>query len=146
MYRYAEPTYGGINLNIIDEPFAYVVSRVTDGEKLKKDDGNEKFWKFIARNVKQDKPFAETIKYLLNFEHSLDPISVLARFNELSDDELNLLRLWYKLYPSDDYYTFAINKAATAREIPVSLRDSIFELPKLLDSFICQRTHCIEGS
>jgi hypothetical protein len=140
LYRYAEPTYGGINLNIIDEPFAYVVSRVTDGEKLKKDDGNEKFWKFIARNVKQDKPFAETIKYLLNFEHSLDPISVLARFNELSDDELNLLRIWYKLYPSDDYYTFAINRAATAREIPVSLRDSIFELPKLSDSFIRQRT------
>ena len=47
LYRYAEPTYGGINLNIIDEPFAYVVSRVTDGEKLKKDDGNEKFLKSL---------------------------------------------------------------------------------------------------
>ncbi|OQB25824.1 MAG: hypothetical protein BWY11_00202 [Firmicutes bacterium ADurb.Bin182] len=140
LYRYAEPTYGGVRLSIIDEPFAYVASLVADGEKLRKDDGNEEFWKHIAQNTKQGQPFAETIKFLLNIGHSFNPISVLARFNELSDIELNLLRLWYKLYPSDDYYTYAINKVASADEIPISLRDSIFELPKLTDSFIQQRT------
>jgi len=140
LYRYAEPTYGGVRLSIIDEPFIYVVSLVTDGEKLKKADGSEEFWKYIAQNVKQDKPFAETIKYLLNIGHSFDPVSVLARFNELSDMETSLLLMWYKLYPSDDYYTYAINKAPTASAIPSSLRDSIFELPKLTDTFIQQRT------
>lgn len=140
LYRYAEPTYGGVRLSIIDEPFVYVVSLVTDGEKLKKADGSVEFWKYIAQNVKQGKPFAETIKYLLNIGHSFDPISVLARFNELSDIETNLLLMWYKLYPSDDYYTYAINKVPTASAIPSSLRDSIFELPKLTDSFILQRT------
>jgi hypothetical protein len=140
LYRYAEPTYGGVRLSIIDEPFAYVVSHVIDGERLKKGDGSEEFWRFIAQNVKQGEIFAATIKYLLNIGHSFDPISVLARFNELSDMELNLLLIWYKLYPSDDYYTFAINKASTAAAIPANLRDCIFELPKLTDFFIKQRT------
>ena len=140
LYRYSEPTYGGVRLSIIDEPFAYVASLVADGEKLKKTDGSDEFWKHIAQNFKQGKPFAETIKYLLNIGHSFDPISVLARFNELSDHELNLLLVWYKLYPSDDYYTYAISKASTASAIPASLRDSIFGLPKLTDSFIQQRT------
>ena len=65
---------------------------------------------------------------------------MLARFNDLSDDELNLLMMWYKLYPSDDYYTYAIGKAATVVGITISLRDSIFDLPKLTDTYIQQRT------
>lgn len=140
LYRYAERTFGGVKLSIIDEPFVYVASLVSDGERLKESDGNNDFWKCIAQNVRPGKPFSDTIKHLLNIGHFFDPISVLARFNDLSDDELNLLMMWYKLYPSDDYYTYAIGKAPTAAGIPVSLRDSIFELPKLTDSFIQQRT------
>lgn len=140
LYRYAERTFGGVRLSIIDEPFAYVASLVSDGERLKKSDGSDDLWKHIAQSVRQGKPFSETIKHLLNIGHSFDPISVLARFNDLSDGELNLLMMWYKLYPSDDYYTYAIGKATTATAIPVSLRDSIFDLPKLTDSFIQQRT------
>ena len=140
LYRYAEPTFGGVRLSVIDEPFAYVASLVSDGEKLKKVDGSNGFWKRIAQSVRQGKPFSETIKHILNIGHSFDPVSVLARFDDLSDDDTNLLMMWYKLYPTDDYYTYAIGKAATAAAIPVSLRDSIFDLPKLTDSFIQQRT------
>ncbi len=140
LYRYSETTYGGVRLSIIDEPFSYVASLVSDGERLKKAYGNDEFWKRIAQNIRQHKPFADTIKHLLNIGHSFDPISVLARFNELSDSELNLLMLWYKIYPTDDYYTYAISKASSAAAIPTSLRDSIFELPKVTDVFIQQRT------
>jgi len=140
LYRYAEQTYGEVRLSIIDEPFIYVASLVADGDKLKKADGSEDFWKYIAKHVKQGKSFAEIIKQLLNVGHSFDPVSVLARFNELSDMEKCLLWMWHKLYPSDDYYTCAINNAPTASAIPYSLRDYIFELPKLTDSFIRQRT------
>lgn len=143
LYRYAEQTFGGVRLSIIDEPFTYIVSRVSDGDRLKKTDGNDDFWKHIAQSVKHGKPFSETIKYLLNIGHSFDPISVLARFDNLSDDELNLLLIWYKLYPSDDYYTYAIGKAATSAAIPSAIRDSIFDLPKLSDSFIQQRTSAL---
>ena len=140
LYRYAETTYGGVRQSVIDEPFAYVASLVSDGEKLKKEYGDNEFWKRIAQNVRQNMPFSDTIKYLLNIGHSFDPISVLSRFNELSDTELNLLMLWYKLYPSDDYYNYAINKAGSVAVIPASLRDSIFELSKVTDAFIQQRT------
>ena len=140
LYRYAEQTFGGARLRIIDEPFSYVASLVSDGERLKKADGSDGFWKCIAQSVVKGKPFSETIKHLLNIGHNFDPISVLARFSDLSDDELNLLMMWYKLYPADDYYTYAIGKATAANDIPISLRDSVFDLPKLTDSFIQQRT------
>jgi len=139
LYRYSETTYDGIRLSVIDEPFNYVVSLVSDGEKLKETYGNKEFWKYIARNVKKDVAFAETIKYLLNIGHSFCPINLLARFGELPDVELHLLLMWYKIYPSDDYYSLAINKATKAVEIPMVLRDTIFELPKLTDAFIQQR-------
>ena len=139
LYRYAEPTYGVVRVSTINEPYAYVISLVADGERLEKTDGNEEFWKYIASNTIQGRPFAETIKHLLNIGHSFDPVSVLARIGELSENEVNLLKLWYKLYPSDDYYTYAINKAKTPAGIPVSLRDSVFELPNITDAFIQQR-------
>jgi hypothetical protein len=143
LYRYAERTFGGVRLSVVDEPFAYVTSLVSDGERLKKINGSDDFWKRIAQSFVQGKPFSETIKSLLNIGHSFDPISVLARFGDLSDDEINLLMMWYKLYPTDDYYTYAIGKASTAAAIPVSLRDSIFDLPKITDWFIQQRTSAL---
>lgn len=143
LYRYAEPTYGGVRVSIIDEPFSYVVSLAADGEKLRKQDGDEEFWKYIASNTKQGQLFADTIKTLLNIGRNFDPISVLARFSELSGNELNLLRLWYKLYPSDDYYTYAINKAPTIEGIPTAIRDSIFDISSPTDAFIQQRTSAL---
>lgn len=144
LYRYAEKTFGGVQISIINDPFSYVTSLVSDGDRLKKAYGNDDFWKYVAQNVQQNKPFSETIKYLLNIGRSFDPISVLARFDDLSDDMLNLLLIWYRLYPSSDYYTYAIAKATTAREIPISIRDSIFDLPKLIDSFVQQRTTALK--
>lgn len=144
LYHYAERTSGGVSLRIVGEPFTYVVSLVSDGEKLKKTDGSDEFWKYIAQNVQQNKPFAETIKHILNIGRSFDPKSVLARFNDLSHDDRNLLVLWYKLYPSDDYYTLAIGKVAAPAEIPASLRDTIFDLPAPTDSFVRKRVAALK--
>jgi len=141
LYHYAEEaTYNGIRLNIIDDPFTYVTSLIVDGERLKKQYGNEEFWKYIAQNVKKGLKFAETIKYIFNIGHSFDPIGILARFNELSEVEQNLLFLWYKLYESDDYYSFAINKASKISEIPYLIRDAIFDSQNINTTFIQQRT------
>lgn len=140
LYRYAVKTYGGVQINIVDEPFTYITSLVSDGEKLKKSYGDDELWRYVAKNVKQGEPFAATIKYMLNIGHSFDPIGVFARFAELTDSEKNLLWLWYKLYPADDYFSYAIGRTTVASEIPFALRDSIFELPKMSAEFIRQRT------
>ncbi|SHI41883.1 BREX-4 system phosphatase PglZ [Parasporobacterium paucivorans] len=139
LFRYAEKTYGGVQIKIVDEPFTYITSLVSDGEKLKKAYGDGEFWRNLVKNIKKDEPFAATIRYLLNIGHGFDPMGVFARFTELTDLEQNLLWLWYKLYPTDDYFTYAVGKTKTASEIPYALRDSIFELPKIPDEFIRQR-------
>ena len=139
LYRYSEPVYGGIRLSIISEPYKYIVSLVSDGDRLDKSYGSDEFWKYIARHVKKGYTFAETIKELLNIRSAFDPINALVRTGENKDYKLCLLFIWYKLYPSNDYYTYAINKAPNASAIPVYLRDSIFELSNLTDAFIQQR-------
>jgi hypothetical protein len=150
LYHYAKIISGEVSVNIINQPFDYVVTRVADGEKLK-DWGkltetiqDHDFWKYIATSLKADQPFLETIKSLLNIRDSLDIRGVLARFSRLSDHEKNLLKILYQLYPSDDYCTFAINQAPTAESIPYYLRDSIFQLSEPSPSFIKQRTDALK--
>ena len=139
LYKYAEPIHGEVQVRVFSELFDLVSSVVLDGEKLNKVDGSEEFWKFIAENVKKGALFSETIKHIFNIGHHFNPINVLARFSELSDVEKNLLLMWYKIYPSDDYYSFAINKALKAKEIPEALRDTIFDILNPSDEFINQR-------
>lgn len=139
LYRYADTVFGGLTINVVDEPFAYAVSRLADGERLKKGYLNDQYWMNLATNIKHGEPLSATIKHILNFGHSFDPVSVLARFADLSDFEKKIFWLWYKLYPSDDYFTYAISKASSVSDIPTTLRDAIFQLSEPSEVFIKQR-------
>lgn len=143
LFRYSELTYGSVKVEIVNEPFAYVTSLVTDGGKLKKEFGDDKFWSEVAKEVKRGVPFSATIIFMLNIGHSFDPISILARFDQTTDTERRLLWMWYKLYPKDDYYTFAISNARSPEDIPMVLRDAIFTLPKISDRYIADRIRAL---
>jgi hypothetical protein len=112
---------------------------VTDGDKLRKEFGDDKFWSEIAKQVRRGVPFSATIKYILNIGHSFDPISLLARFEQATNTERRLLWIWYKLYPNDDYYTYALNNARSPEDIPMLLRDAIFAFPNISERFIAER-------
>jgi hypothetical protein len=57
----------------------------------------------------------------------------------MSKPEQDLVLLWYKLYPADDYCTHALTRTSSPSDIPMFLRDAIFSLPNLTDEFIAQR-------
>lgn len=141
--KYASPMMGSISVRIVDEPFAYVASLVSDGQKLKREWGDDTFWSDVSKHVKQGDEFAATVKSILNMGASFDIVAGLARFNYLSSTERSLLWIWYKLYPSDNYYSFAIGKALQPVDIPDKLRDTIFELPKATDNNLSDRTNAL---
>lgn len=143
LFRYSELTYGSIKVEIVNEPFAYVTSLVTDGNKLKKEFGDDTFWSEVAKEVKRGGAFSATITYMLNIGHNFDPISILARFEQATGTERRLLWIWYRLYPKDDYYTYALSKARSPEDIPVALRDAIFTLPKIADRYIAERIRAL---
>ena len=140
LYRYAETMYGDVNVSIIREPFSYAVSLVTDGERLEKGCARDELWKFIANSIVRGQPLEATIRHIFNVGHTFDPVAVFARYSEMSTIERDLILLWYKLYPAEDYCTFALSNISMTSEISVSLRDSIFALPNMSDDFIEQRS------
>jgi len=85
LYKYSDSIFGNVKVEIVNDPFSYVASLVTDSDALKSEYGNDQFWSDVAKYVKRDEPFTATIDYALNIGHSFDPISVLARFGQLTD-------------------------------------------------------------
>jgi len=144
LIKYTNPMTGPISVKIVDEPFAYVTSLVSDGQKLKREWGDEQFWTDVAKHVKQGESFSATVKAILNMGANFDPFAVLARFDHLSSTERSLLWVWYRLYPTDDYYSFAIGQAIYPDDIPIKLRDAIFELPKTTDSIHAERAKALK--
>jgi len=145
LLHYAENTYGVVRQSIINNPFSYAVSLFTDGDKLPENAGDDNFWGFVAQGVQKGIPFSDTIKSKLNIGHTFDPIAILDRFTSLTDNEKMLFLMWYKLYPTDDYFTIAINKATTIADIGNCLRDTIFEIPNPSDDFYKQRADALRA-
>lgn len=144
LIKYTNPLVGDISVKIVNEPFTYVVSLVSDGQKLKCEWGDEHFWTNVAKNVKQGEIFSVTVKAVLNMGTNFDLYAALARFDHLSSTERGLLWVWYRLYPTDDYCAFAIGQATYPDEIPTKLRDAIFELPKMTDSTYAERSDALK--
>lgn len=143
LFRYSEMTNGRVSVDVVEEPFAYVSSFVTDSDRLKAEFGDDEFWSEVAKEVRQGKPFSETIKYMLNIGRSFDPISILARFDQSTSTEHRLLWIWYQLYPGDDYYTYALRNAVSPAHIPRLIRDAIFTLPRISDKHIVERASAL---
>ncbi|GHV32096.1 hypothetical protein FACS18949_02060 [Clostridia bacterium] len=139
----ANVSFGNIKIEIVDEPFGYVLSLVADGSKLKKECGKAEFWSEVAKVVKPHKEFSATIKSVLNIGREFDPIPTLARFDNLSETEQNLLLLWYKLYPCEGYCSDIIGNVSVAKEIPTALRDGIFAITNISKSCAEERTKAI---
>jgi hypothetical protein len=144
LVKYTIPTVGNVSTKVVDEPFSYVASLVSDGQKLRREWGDESFWVDVSKNVVPGDRFEATVKFILNMGLYFDISAALARYDHLSGTERNLLLAWYRLYPTDDYYSFAIRKATHSDDIPIMLRDAIFELPKVTDANLSERQKALK--
>ena len=128
LYKYAVETLGSVKLCIVNDPFTYITARVTDAELLKREYGNDIFWKDVAKNVQAGKPFIATIDYILNVARNFDAVPILARFQQSTETERTLLWMRCKMYASCDYVSYAISITNKTDEIPLTVRDAIFTL------------------
>ena len=127
LVKYTDSSVGTVNVKVVDEPFRYVVSLVTDGRDLCSEWGPPDFWADVAGHVRQGLRLAETIKVLLNVGEMFDPVTLLAVFAQLSPTSKRLLWIWYRLYPDNSYYSVAIRSAEHPEDIPVRIRDAVFD-------------------
>lgn len=144
LVKYTDPMGGNFSVKVIDEPFRYVVSLVSDGESLKPEWGEGDSWTEIVPYIRRGEPFSATIKSALNIGENFDPIAVLALFPHVSDAKRRLLWIWYQLYPDKGYCSFAIRQAKNLNEIPTRLRDAIFEVPQVTEQKLKERREALK--
>lgn len=72
-----------------------------------------------------DKASFEQIVILALNVKNFDFVSVAARWKTLSEFQKELVWLWYRVYPTGDYFSYACQKAAAASDIPARIRDEI---------------------
>ena len=128
--HYAQNWYGHMQLRVVDDVFAYVASQVSDGDRLNQNDADEAIWREIAQNVQLGAEFRATIMHYLNMGQHFDAENVFSRFDTLNETGQFLVWLMYKLYPSGDYCSAAAALASAPADLPMALRDAIFQLPR----------------
>lgn len=138
LFHYSEPTNGIVSLNVVKSPFHYLRSMATGFDSLEEDLSLE-IWPSLVKDIKPNDSFERIVKDRLNIVH-FDFVQILNRWKSLSDIQKNLVWLWYKAYPCDNYYCRACNKAKTKDKIPESIRDEIFSISNPSDKLIDERS------
>lgn len=143
-YKNVEPSFETVNLKIIDNPFAYLSEIVTDADKLQKEWATDKFWAELIPVVVKGSKFEKTAFHILNV-NGFDFVSLAARWEMLNSTERWIVWVWYRMYPSEQYYSFACKKAGDAGEIPAKIRDEILMLSSRSAAWINERMGAVKA-
>ena len=136
-----ETSYGTINIKPINSPFRYLTDYLTDGDVLVEKWENNDFWSRMvtyASRLNNKATFSQIVILALNIK-DYDFISVIARWKTLNEFQKELVWLWYRVYPTGDYYSYACRKATTAADIPARIRDEILLVSSRSTQWIDQR-------
>lgn len=136
-----ESSYGTVNIKPINSPFRYLTDFLIDGDVLVERWENNDFWSRMvtyASKFYNRATFEQIVAASLNV-NSFDFVSAVARWKTLSDFQKELVWLWYRVYPTGDYYSYACHKASVASDIPARIRDEILLISNRSASWIEQR-------
>ena len=147
-YGNVETVYGTVNIKPINSPFGYLTDILVDGSLLVENWQSNNFWSqvvnYASRYVAKTASFDKIVLDALNV-NKFDFISVAARWNTLDNFQKNLVWLWYRVYPTDEYYSYACKKAAYASEIPEKIRDEILLISNRSDRWIEERMAAVRA-
>lgn len=137
-HRNVEASFGSITLIPIDSPFTYICSILKDADKIEQSWESDDFWTKLIPHLNQDMSFADVVVKELGMT-SFDFVSIFARWTTLTSLQRELVWLWYRVYPTDEYYSFACKKAKKSSEIPDRIKNEILFISSRSQSWIDER-------
>lgn len=147
-YGNVETAYGTVNIKAVDRPFKYLADILVDGNELVEKWQDNDFWSravnYASQYIAREVPFKKIVLDALNVTE-FDFISVAARWNILNDFQKNLVWLWYRVYPTDEYYSYACKKASCTSEIPEKIRDEILLISNRSERWIKERMAAVRA-
>ena len=136
-----EASFGTVNIKPINSPFHYLSDYLVDGDILDEKWEKADFWSHMVACTSmfhEKVPFSQIAITELNI-NDFDFVSVAARWNTLRVFQKELVWLWYRMYPTSDYYSYACHKATSASDIPARIRDEILLVSNRSTLWIEQR-------
>ena len=136
-----ETSYGTVNIKPINSPFRYLSEFLINGDVLVERWETNDFWSRMVTYASKfyDKTtFDQVVIFALNIK-DFEFVSVAARWKTLSEFQKELVWLWYRVYPTGDYYSYACRKATKAADIPDRIRDEILLVSSRSAQWIEQR-------
>lgn len=133
----AEDTFGTITMKTINSPFNYLIELLGE-PSIDPSWEDDDFWTALIPSAKACGSFDALVKNKLSMS-SFEFISILAQWNILSDEQKELIWMWYRIHPTGEYYSYACKKADRASEIPERIRDEILLLESRTDVWIEER-------
>lgn len=147
-YGNVEKSYGTVNIKPVDSPFKYLSDILIDGNMLIEKWQNNDFWSravnYASQFATQKVPFKKIVLDALSVTE-FDFVSIVARWNTMNDFQMNLIWLWYRVYPTKEYYSYACKKAPSASEIPEKIRDEILLIFNRSDRWIQERMAAVRA-
>lgn len=147
-YGNVETAFGTVNIKPIDSPFRYLVDILEDGNLLVEKWQNNDFWSKVVNYASQytakKASFAKIVLDALNVTE-FDFVSIAARWNTLNDFQRNLIWLWYRVYSTEEYYSYACKKAANSSGIPGKVRDEILLISNRSERWIQERMAAVRA-
>ncbi len=147
-YGNVETAYGTVNIKSISSPFRYLTDILIDGNVLAEEWENNEFWgrtvNYASQYARKEATFDKIVLDALNV-NEFDFISVAARWKTLDEFQKNLVWLWYRVYPTDEYYSYACKRATCADEIPEKIRDEILLLSNRSERWIEERMSAVRA-
>lgn len=137
-YRNTEASYGTININPIDSPFTYLCNLIKGSEAIKRNWENDEFWAKLIPGVKKGMTFSDVVLDQLDIT-TFDFVSVVARWDTLNKFQRELIWMWYRVYPTEEYYSYVCKKAQIADEIPERIKNEILEISSRSQKWIEER-------
>lgn len=142
-----ETSYGTVNIKPINSPFRYLTDFLTDGDVLVEKWENNDFWNRMVTYASKfySKTTFDQIAILALNVKDFDFVSVAARWKTLTEFQKELIWLWYRVYPTGDYYSYACRKAINATDIPDRIRDEILLVSNRSELWIEQRMSAMKA-
>ena len=142
-----ETSFGTVNIKPINSPFRYLTDYLVDGDILVEKWENNDFWSRMVIYVSkfyEKVSFGRIIAQALNVK-DFDFVSAAARWKMLDEFQKELVWLWYRAYPTGDYYSYACRKAVTANDIPARIRDELLLVSSRSELWIQQRMDAMKA-
>ena len=142
-HRNVEASFGTITLVPIDSPFAFICSVLKDSDKIEQSWEPDDFWAKLIPCLNNEMNFTDVVTKELGIT-SFDFISIFARWSTLTSLQRELVWLWYRVYPTDDYYSYACKKAKKSSEIPARIKDEILLISSRSERWINERMKAMQ--